>query len=178
MVNSYVQNRRQPSLDDLYRVAEILSVDVRKLLLASSTTNLEVDNLNRTIKVPLVGSVACGMPIFAKENIEAEISISASLLKKNEEYFLLRANGDSMDKAGIMNGDLVLIKQQPSAESGDLIVALIDDEATIKEYCPQSDMIILKPKSNNKKHQPMILTRNFIIQGIVVKVITIWNTYF
>jgi repressor LexA len=127
----------------------------------------------QTIKIPLLGSVACGLPIFAEENIEAEIPISVKLIKKGHKYFLLRAKGDSMDNAGINNGDLVLIRQQQHAENGDRILALIDDEATIKEYHHTGRLVVLKPKSHNKKYQPIILSDEFRIQGIVEAVISI-----
>ncbi|NOQ92325.1 MAG: repressor LexA [Flavobacteriaceae bacterium] len=127
----------------------------------------------QTIKIPLLGSVACGLPIFAEENIEANIPVSIKILKKGYKYFLLRAKGDSMDDAGINNGDLVLIKQQQHAENGDQVVALIDDEATIKEYHHNGTLVVLKPKSKNKKYQPIILSDEFRIQGIVEAVISI-----
>jgi repressor LexA len=127
----------------------------------------------QTVKIPLLGSVACGMPIFADENIEAEVSISIEMIKSGYKYFLLRAEGDSMDEAGINNGDLLLIRQQQDAENGDRILALIDDEATVKEYNKSNGMVILKPKSNNKIHQPIILTDNFRIQGVIENVIKI-----
>jgi repressor LexA len=73
-----------------------------------------------------------------------------------------------MNEAGINEGDLVLVRQQPVAEDGDIVVALIDDEATVKELRRTKDALILKPKSSNKKHQPIILTDNFQIQGVVV----------
>lgn len=125
----------------------------------------------QTVKIPLIGSVACGMPIFADENIEAEVSISIEMIKSGYKYFLLRAEGDSMDEAGIDNGDLLLIRQQQDAENGDRILALIDDEANVKEYNKSNGMVILKPKSNNKIHQPIILKNDFKIQGIVENVI-------
>ncbi len=127
----------------------------------------------QTVKVPLLGSVACGLPIFAEANIEANIPISIKLIKKGHKYFLLRAKGDSMDNAGINDGDLVLIRQQQHAENGDKVVALIDDEATIKEYHHTGSLVVLKPKSNNKKYQPIILSDEFRIQGIVEAVISI-----
>lgn len=133
------------------------------------------DDVNHaeTVDVPLVGSVACGLPIFAEENIEAYIPVSVKLSKPPNKYFLLKAKGDSMNDVDINDGDLVLVKQQPLAENGDNVVALIDDEATIKEFHHKGDTIILKPRSRNKKHQPIILTRDFIIQGIIVAIIPI-----
>ena len=122
----------------------------------------------RTVKVPLVGTVACGSPIFAEENIDGMIPVSVDIARPGSKYFFLRALGDSMNEAGINEGDLVLVRQQPVAEDGDIVVALIDDEATVKELRRTKDALILKPKSSNKKHQPIILTDNFQIQGVVV----------
>lgn len=127
----------------------------------------------QTVKIPLLGSVACGMPIFADENIEAEVSISVEIIKRGYKYFLLRAEGDSMNEAGINDGDLLLIRQQQDANNGDRVLALIDDEATVKEFTRSGGMVILKPKSTNKIHQPIILSSNFRIQGIVQDVIPI-----
>ena len=78
-----------------------------------------------------------------------------------------------MNKANIDDGDLVLIRQEQTAENGDRVVALIDDEATIKEYRNDGNHIVLLPKSTTKKHQPIILTRDFKIQGIVERVISL-----
>ena len=122
----------------------------------------------QTVSIPIVGAVACGSPVLAEENIEGYIPVSTSLAKAGAKYFLLHAKGDSMVEAGINDGDLVLIKQQSTADDGDNVVALIDGEATIKEFHRINDMIILKPKSSNKKHKPIILTNDFQVQGIVV----------
>lgn len=127
----------------------------------------------QTVKIPLLGSVACGLPIFAEENVEAQVPISIKLIKKGHKYFLLRAKGDSMNEAGINEGDLVLIRQQQHAENGDRVLALIDEEATIKEYHHKGSLVVLKPKSTNKKYQPIILTNEFRIQGVVEAVISI-----
>jgi len=122
----------------------------------------------RTIEVPVVGSVACGTPLLAEENIEAYVPVSVELAKPGNKYFLLRAVGDSMDQAGIDNGDLVLVKQQAHAENGDRVVALIDDVATIKEFRREKEVVVLKPRSGNSTHKPIVLKDNFIIQGVVV----------
>jgi len=125
----------------------------------------------RTVNVPLVGTIACGLPIFAEENIEGMIPVSIDIARPGSKYFFLRAAGDSMNEAGINDGDFVLVRQQPIAEDGDIIAALIDDEATIKEYRRTKDTVVLKPRSSNKDHQPIILTSNFQIQGVVVTAI-------
>jgi len=76
-----------------------------------------------------------------------------------------------MDQKGINDGDLVLVRQQPTAESGDTVVALIDDEATIKEIQVGRSSIVLKPHSSDPTHQPIVLTDNFRVQGVVVTTI-------
>jgi repressor LexA len=178
MVNSYVQNRRQPSLDDLYKIAEVLGVEAKELLVTKLKIPESDEKLitnTRTVRIPLLGTVACGSPIFAEENIEAMIPVSEQFIKSSNKYFILRASGDSMNEVGINSGDLVLIKQQNTAENGDYVIALIDDEATIKEYHNNGELIILKPRSSNPKHTPIFLTFDFRIQGIVEKVIQINN---
>ena len=186
MVNSYVQNRRQPSLEDLFKIANILDVAVAELLV-SSTSKKKYESIQPTIlkvgedeeehekmvNIPVLGNVACGFPLFAEENIETEISVSKNLIRKDKKYFILRASGDSMNNANIDDGDLVLIRKELTAEDGDRVVALIDDEATIKEFKNNGDHIVLLPKSTTKEHQPIILTRDFKIQGIVERVISL-----
>ena len=125
----------------------------------------------RTVNLPLVGTVPCGVPLLAEENIEAMVPVSKNLVRPNYTYFLLRAAGDSMDEVGIRDGDLLLIRQQPVAEEGQKVVALIDDESTVKEFHRGEGIIILKPRSKNKEHQPIILKDDFQIQGVVVEVI-------
>lgn len=122
----------------------------------------------QTVNIPLVGTVSCGMPIFAEENIEAMIPVSNKLAKPDAKYFLLRASGDSMNKAGIKNGDIVLVKQQQIAKNGDWVVALVDEGVTIKELSISENAVILKPCSTNKEHKPIILDRDFKIQGVVI----------
>lgn len=125
----------------------------------------------RTVDVPIVGLVAAGSPVLAQEIAEAVIPISSSLAKPGSKYFLLRVSGDSMNEADINDGDLVLVRQQSVAENGQRVVALIDGEATIKEYRREKDVVVLKPKSANKKHKPIVMTIDFQIQGVVVATI-------
>jgi repressor LexA len=139
----------------------------RNLILANTYSESSVS----TIDIPLVGSVACGTPVFAEENIQTYIPVSTRMAQKGSKYFLLRASGDSMDQAGINSGDLLLIRQQDSAENGDKVVALINDEATVKVFEKTRDAVILRPKSKNKNHKPIILTDNCMIQGVVVAVL-------
>jgi repressor LexA len=134
--------------------------------------DLESSNAHaRTINIPLVGNAPCGAPFLAEQNIEAEIPVSTKLATPSHKYFLLRAVGDSMNLKNINNGDLVLVRQQNTAENGDVVVALIDDEATIKEFERKKNIVLLKPKSKNKNHKPIILTDDFVIQGKIIATI-------
>jgi len=125
----------------------------------------------QTVEIPLVGYVACGAPILAEENVQQHIPVSTRLAAPPHRYYLLRAKGDSMNKAGINDGDIVLVRQQNTARAKDIVVALINDEATIKEFNPGGDMVVLKPLSTNEAHKPIIVTRDLMIQGVVVTTI-------
>ena len=127
--------------------------------------------------IPLIGSIACGMPIFAEENIETQIPVSTKLLRPSASYFFLRAEGDSMDKKWIDDGDLVLIEQSNTPKNGDIVVALINDEATLKELQSKDQTVFLVPHSTNPRHRPIILdgeTDAFSIQGIFVRAFPGW----
>ena len=124
----------------------------------------------RTIEIPLVGSVACGIPLLAEENIEAMMPISQKIARPGASYFILRADGESMNKI-IKDGDLAIVRQQPVAENGQIVVALIDDKATLKEFYKTKDHIILCPKSTRKEFKDTIMDNNFFIQRVVVSII-------
>lgn len=145
--------------------------DDGSLQLLAQETAIRTDSREQTVKVPLIGTIACGPPILAEENIEAEFSVSVKLAKMPGKYFMLRAVGDSMNQKGINEGDLLLIKQQETADNGDLVVALIDNEATVKELRKNEYTTVLVPHSSNKIHTPIILTHDFKVQGVVVTVI-------
>lgn len=122
-----------------------------------------------TVNLPLVGRVAAGVPILAEENVEAYIPVDGRLLRGNaQDHYLLRVYGNSMNLKGINDGDLAIVKIQPSAERGQNVVALINDEATVKEFIPAEGKIILKPHSTDKSIQPIILQDDFLIRGVVV----------
>jgi len=141
--------------------------DNTKLQLVEDTySNNESAN---TVNLPLVGRVAAGAPILAEQNIEAYIPVDEKLLRGDpKEYYLLRVRGNSMNLRNIRDGDLAIVKRQQVAEPGQNVVALINDEATVKELVPAQDMVILKPHSTDKSIQPIILQEDFMIQGIVI----------
>jgi repressor LexA len=121
-----------------------------------------------TVLVPIIGHIAAGRPIFAAENVEDHLAVSTKLARHGSRHFLLRVHGDSMNRAGIQDGDLVLVRQQGSAQPGEVVVALIDDEATVKRLRLGHDAIMLEPASTNASHKAIVLDREFRIQGVVV----------
>ena len=128
---------------------------------------------HETIDIPLVGSAPCGTPLFAEENVEEMVAVEKEKLLGGLRYFILRASGDSMDEAGINDGDLILCKQKLTAREHDLVVALIDDEATIKEFHREGNSVVLVPRSSNPEHQPRSFAdvEGLKIQGIVQEVL-------
>lgn len=120
------------------------------------------------VRVPILGEIACGIPKYAEENIEEYVKLPVSLFG-NGNFFILRAYGDSMIEAGIEDGDLVLIKQQNVADDGQIVVALIDDEATLKRFYPEpkKHRIRLHPENS---HMDDIIVDHCEIQGVAVKV--------
>ncbi len=128
----------------------------------------DADDRVSTVSVPLVGSAPCGAPLLAEQNIEAWYPVSSDLARPGAKYFLVRARGDSMDEAGIADGSLVLVKQQEVAMSGEVVVALVDDEVTIKELRLSTSAAALMPRSSNKSHKPILAAREMRVQGVVV----------
>lgn len=130
-----------------------------------------------TIAIPIVGEAPAGPLMVAEENLEAWVRIPADLLKPGgSPFFLLRVRGDSMNQARVQgglieNGDLAVVRQQGEAEPGQIVVALIDGEATIKRLTKGIGFWVLKPESSNRSHQPIILTDEFRVQGVVVRIL-------
>ncbi len=134
-------------------------------------TGTEVPDRTDTVPVPVIGQVAAGQPILAVENVESYIPVSTSLARGRWSYFILRVRGDSMDRVGIQDGDLVLVRQQDTAEPGEHVVALIDDSATVKRLRVGRDAILLEPMSTNPVHRPIVVGPDFRLQGVVVATI-------
>ncbi|MCL2654556.1 MAG: transcriptional repressor LexA [Coriobacteriia bacterium] len=125
------------------------------------------------IDLPLIGRVAAGTPILAEENREETLPLPASLIKGGADgSFLLRVHGESMIDAGVLDGDLVIVRAQKTAQAGDMVVALIDGEATVKYYYPEADRIRLQPA--NESFDP-IFSREVEIAGEVIGVLRIFR---
>lgn len=119
---------------------------------------LNENDKNNAIEIPIVGEISAGKPILAQENIEGNIVIDKSIVKNSNGIFALRVKGDSMINAGILNGDYVIASQQQDAEQGDIVVALIEDEATVKRFYKEKNKIRLQPE--NDTMEPIIIKHN------------------
>lgn len=127
--------------------------------------------------VPIVGEAPAGQLMPAEENMLGQVQLPKDFLKPpSAKFFLLRVRGDSMNRARIEGGtiedrDLVLVRQQERADSGQLVVALVDGEATIKKLVKAPGYYVLQPESTNPKHRPIVIAQDFRVQGIVCRVL-------
>lgn len=117
------------------------------------------------IQVPIVGRVAAGQPILAVQEVEGYIPYAPPHRNEADQYFALNVHGESMRDAGILDGDIVVVRQEPTAENGDIVVALIEDEATVKRFFREKERIRLQPE--NPDFAP-IYARDVSILGRVV----------
>jgi repressor LexA len=127
------------------------------------------------IDVPLLGRVAAGAPILAQENIEDTVRIDSFLLGGNgREVFALRIKGNSMIDDGIHDGDFIFVKKTPSAAPGEIVVALIEDEATCKRFFPEGERIRFQPA--NKDMEPIFVQRSDFKQTMILgKVVGVYR---
>ena len=130
---------------------------------------LEIIELNASkremLNIPIVGKVTAGLPILATENIEDTFAISMDFIKHDRELFILRVSGESMINIGIRDGDLAIIEHADSASNGEVVVALIDDEATIKRFFKENNHIRLQPE--NDTMDPIIVEYCSILGKLV-----------
>jgi len=122
------------------------------------------DPSDPVVSIPVLGRVAAGEPLLATQNVERTITISSDMVR-TEEPFALKVKGDSMIEAGILEDDYVIVRQQRMAEQGDVVVALIGDEATVKKFYKEGDHIRLQPA--NSSMQPIVV-KDVAILGKVV----------
>jgi len=132
-------------------------------ILDSSSETLDIQ---KVVQVPIVGHVTAGQPITAIENIEGTFPLSADFVRQ-DDMFMLRVQGESMIEAGILDGDFIIVRQQNEARNGEIVVALIGDEATIKRFFKERTLIRLQPE--NSAMEP-IYSQDVSILGKVVGV--------
>ena len=123
------------------------------------------------VNVPVLGQVAAGEPLFAQENIESYFPIPAEYMP-NQEAFILQVKGDSMVNAGILDGDHIMVKSQPTADNGDVVVALIDDSATVKTFYKETNCYRLQPENDT---MDPIIVKDCTILGKVFGVMRIFK---
>jgi len=124
------------------------------------------------IEVPLIGRVAAGVPLLAVENVEDTVKVDRLFIGQTRDVFALRVKGDSMIEDGIFDGDFIFVRKQLQANRGDIVVAMIEDEATVKRYYPEGEHIRFQPA--NSAMQPIIVRKrdwkSVNLIGIVVGV--------
>lgn len=126
----------------------------------------------KLLRIPVIGTIAAGQPLYAFENPESEILIDESSVGKGR-FFALKIKGDSMINAGIKNGDLVIIRRQPLAEPGEIVAAIIEDEATIKRLRIDNGKVFLDPENENYSPIEVTYRDDFRILGKLVSTVSI-----
>ncbi len=178
-IESYMKkNSYPPSVRDMCEGLNISSTatvvyHLRKLerqgkLVRGKQKNRAIDLRGEKINecsIPVVGKVAAGEPILATENIEENLSFSNNVFGDNDELFILNVSGDSMINAGILSGDKVVVHKQSNAENGEIVVAMIDDSATVKRFFKEAGHIRLQPE--NDFMQPIIVKDATILGKVV-----------
>lgn len=177
----YFANRRSPSISEIASEVGcarstvhgyLWEMDKRGLLsyngkrVETAATNKADDDV---VLSPLLGSIACGEPEYEEENFEAYVALPTAIFGSGE-FFILRARGKSMIEAGIEPGDLVVVRKQNTANEGDIIVALVDNETTLKQFYidRNRNCVRLHPENSSMKD---IYTKNCFIQGVAQNVI-------
>ena len=125
---------------------------------------------SRVCQLPVVGRVAAGQPILAEESIDEQMVLPVDLVGEGE-HFILRVRGDSMIQAGIFNDDYIVVRKQPDANNGEIVVALVEDDATVKRFYKENGHIRLQPE--NPEFEPIITTEAVILG----KVVTLMRSY-
>jgi len=175
-IRQCAQDNRVPSVREICAVTGLKSTSTVHLHLKTLEEKglIERDKgLNRCIRlsgsekssqVPIMGRVTAGMPILAVEDIEGYVPVSESL-RRGRELFALRVCGESMINAGILDGDIAVVHRTPVAENGDIVVALIEDEATVKRFYKENGHFRLQPE--NDAFEPIIVDEVVLLGKVV-----------
>jgi repressor LexA len=130
--------------------------------------------IGQTVDVPILGRVAAGQPLLAVRNYEDTVKVDRFFIGQNREVFALRVKGESMIEAGIFDGDYVFVRKQLQAPSGEIVVVMIDDEATVKRYYPDGDTIRFEPANSNMQ-AIVVRKRDFKSVNIIGVVIGVYR---
>lgn len=159
-LSRYELEQRVPKIDTAVEIAE--SLGINPLWLQGYNVPMEEQlpanaiqiDITARHKIPILGRIAAGLPLYAEQNIEG---YTLTDLNGGAEYFALRVNGDSMNAARIEDGDLIIVRRQEEVENGELAVVMVgDDDATVKRFYVANNTVTLMPQSTNSKHQPQI----------------------
>jgi repressor LexA len=142
--------------------SEPLGIRVSRRAVAVAPSDAEV------ACVPLVGAIAAGEPILAEEHVENEFHLPRSLVGRGNVLFMLKVRGDSMRRAGVLDGDYVVVEQQDTAHPGDMVAARVDDEATVKTFSYKDGRVRLLPESDDPTYRPIDDESVKIIGRVVV----------
>lgn len=123
-----------------------------------------INNANNLQYVPIVGAVTAGAPILAEQNVEEYFPLPKDF-SRAEDVFMLKVRGDSMINAGIFDGDMVIVNKEPTARNGDIIVALLGEEATVKRFYKETNQVRLQPE--NEKYAPILATDIQVLGKVV-----------
>ncbi len=138
---------------------------------------IRLNGLAPTVSVPIVGSVVAGMPLMAIENMEGAMMLDMNFAG-SEEVFLLRVRGDSMIEAGIMEDDMILVRRTESVRNGEIVVARLGDETTVKRFYNIAGRIVLEPANKNYRAIPIDEKDTFYLEGRVVALIRNMDNFF
>lgn len=177
-IGMYETGKREPDLETLEIFADFYNVDMNTLTgkapvkkqtnkLPDTAVPVDFSHLKR---IPILGRIAAGAPIYAEENIEG---YTFTDLNGGAEYFALRVRGDSMNAVRIYDGDLVIVRKQDIVENGEIAAVLIEQEATLKRFSRSGDIVTLMPQSTNPEHKPLVYNlkdTSVKILGLVVQV--------
>lgn len=122
----------------------------------------------RAVNVPILGQIAAGAPILAEQNIEDTFPLPMELVDDGDDVFMLRVRGDSMINAGIFDGDLVAIRQQPTASNGEIVAAMIEDEATVKRFFKDGRKV--KLVAENDAYEPIVTDQCQILGKVILSI--------
>jgi len=136
----------------------------------SSSTSSDDD----TVEVQVLGRVAAGLPVFAEENVIDSVRVDRMLVKGSHDVFGLRVQGDSMIEAGILSGDYIFVRKQTTADRGDIVVALIGDDATVKYYFPERDYVRFQP-ANAQMAPILVRASDFKSTMLLGKVVGVYR---
>lgn len=135
-------------INDLEKMGLIRKDPAHPRALQIMTKEFQAQMEQEVAQIPVIGTVAAGLPLFAEENVSDYFPLPAYMLP-NKKVFMLNVKGDSMINCGILNGDRVIVKQQETCENGEIVVALVEDSATVKRFYKEADHIRLQPENDS-----------------------------